>query len=56
MVEADDPRKFFDFQTSRYAIMGNILLNFSQKRKTIHQKYLEFKCFFMIFIQLIYIK
>ena len=30
MVEAEELRKFYDFQTSKHAITGHILLNLSQ--------------------------
>jgi len=34
MVEAEELRKFYDFQTSTYAITGHILLNLSQCYKS----------------------
>ena len=33
MVEAEELRKFYDFQTSKHAITGHILLNLSQCHK-----------------------
>ena len=58
MVEADELRKFYDFQTSKHAITGPILLNLSQchnsrdpKVKDNTPKYLQFLRILIIFLK-----
>ena len=34
MVEAEELKKFYDFQTSKHAVTGHILLNLSQCYKS----------------------
>ena len=63
MVEAEELRKFYSFQTSKHAVTGYILLNLSQclnvikveiqKVKDNTPKYLQFLWILITFLQLI---
>ena len=60
MVEAEELRKFYNFQTSKHAITGHILLNFSEcyksrdpKSQRQYTKILQFLWILIKFLQLI---